>query len=192
MHAVAGVVNGRIYVIGGIDGTGALGTNEEFDPSLNTWRARSPMPTARWLSAVEVVNNRIYVIGGQVLRDGPTLAVNEQYDPNTDTWTSRTPMPTTRTGPVAVVVNSKIWALGGATVNDANVTLFTGAHEEYDPVSNSWQTAGQIPTPRAALAAAVVNNAVYVIGGSPARNSVTSANEAFDLLAPTFFVFRRN
>src|SRR5439155_1119289 len=44
----------------------SVGTVEEYDPATNTWRARSPMPTARNHAAIGVVNNKIYVIGGRV------------------------------------------------------------------------------------------------------------------------------
>src|SRR2546427_2353676 len=77
---VAATVNGKIYVIGGATthpGSTepavlptrphrSVGTVEEYDPATNTWRARSPMPTARNHAAIGVVNNKIYVIGGRV------------------------------------------------------------------------------------------------------------------------------
>src|SRR2546421_10187154 len=76
---VAATVGGKIYVIGGASthpGSGepavhparphrSVATVEEYDPPSNTWRARSPMPTARNHAAVGVVNGKIYVIGGR-------------------------------------------------------------------------------------------------------------------------------
>src|SRR6266571_6187875 len=77
---VAAVVGGKIYVIGGATthpGSSepavhparphrSVATVEEYDPATNSWRARSPMPTARNHAAIGVVNNKIYVIGGRV------------------------------------------------------------------------------------------------------------------------------
>jgi hypothetical protein len=40
----AGVVAGKIYVIGG---RGTFTGNEEYDPSTDTWTFKTPMPTGR-------------------------------------------------------------------------------------------------------------------------------------------------
>src|SRR5207253_3771720 len=51
--AIAETVNGKIYVIGGLEplengqGTRVTGRNQMYDPATNTWTERSPMPTAR-------------------------------------------------------------------------------------------------------------------------------------------------
>src|SRR5258706_12344407 len=74
---VAGVVNGKIYVIGGAgpmpdasppvirprQPQRSLGTVEEYDPATNKWRARAPMPTPCNHMGGEAVNGKIYVIG---------------------------------------------------------------------------------------------------------------------------------
>ena len=60
--ATAWVVNNKIYVIGGYSWT-SLATNEEYDPSLNTWATKTAMTTARYSATAWVVNNKIYVIG---------------------------------------------------------------------------------------------------------------------------------
>ena len=73
--AVAVAVSGRIYVIGGASthpGSSepavhparphrAVATVEEYDRAANSWRARSPMPTARNHAAAGAVNGKIYV-----------------------------------------------------------------------------------------------------------------------------------
>ena len=43
----AGVVNGKIYAIGGIDQLERVSTVEEYDPVTNTWTSKASMPTAR-------------------------------------------------------------------------------------------------------------------------------------------------
>src|SRR3990167_5651463 len=113
--AVAVEVGGKMYVVGGasvhpgqkIVGLSAtvphraLGTNEEYDPATNTWRTRSPMPTARNHAAIGAVNNKIYVLGGRVGAGFIGVASNtdvvEEYDPATDQWGAiRARMPTAR------------------------------------------------------------------------------------------------
>ena len=64
-------INGKIYVIGG----GNAGTNEEYDPTVNTWRTMSAMPTSRGLLTTGVVEDMIYAIGGT------SGSANEEYSP---------------------------------------------------------------------------------------------------------------
>ena len=77
---VAVAVGDKIYVIGGVTllpGSSdtalsfntpqlVVGTVEEYDPAVNTWRERSPMPTPRNHASIGAVNGKIYVIGGRV------------------------------------------------------------------------------------------------------------------------------
>jgi N-acetylneuraminic acid mutarotase len=59
-----GVVNNKIYAIGGGDASGYPTAVEEYDPATNQWTTKTPMPTARAGLGVGVVNNKIYAIGG--------------------------------------------------------------------------------------------------------------------------------
>jgi N-acetylneuraminic acid mutarotase len=168
-----GVVNGKIYAIGGSARSHPLGINttnvtEEYDPVTNTWTKKAPMPTAREKLAIAVVNDKIYAIGGYY-EEGEfpplyyryTLATVECYDPITDTWSTLADMPTPRYGLAAGVVNGKIYAIGG----NSNDSIELNVTEEYNPDTNAWVTKAPMPTSRDGLAAAVVNNRIYAIGG---------------------------
>ena len=110
------VVNNKIYVIGGYDGTTPyLSTNEEYDLATNTWTTKASMPTARTSVRAGVVNNKIYVIGGY---NGSNLSTNEEYDPATNTWTTKASMPTARNPLAIAAANNKIYAIGGWTRMD--------------------------------------------------------------------------
>jgi N-acetylneuraminic acid mutarotase len=76
----SGVINDKIYVIGGAIGsvTGAISTNEEYDPASNIWASMASMPTNRWNAGAGVVNGKIYIIGGT---NGTNLSTNEEYTP---------------------------------------------------------------------------------------------------------------
>ena len=72
-HAFGGVVNGKIYVIGGRTGHGFIlsATNtdvvEEYNPVNDSWSApKERMPTARSGGASGTDGRRIYVAGGEV------------------------------------------------------------------------------------------------------------------------------
>lgn len=54
---------GKIYVIGGTY-EGYHNTNQEYDPSTNTWAVKTSMPTPRSNFGIAVYQNKIYCIGG--------------------------------------------------------------------------------------------------------------------------------
>ena len=45
-------VQGKLYAVGGYDGTSTLASAEAFDPQQNRWEAVAPMATGRELSGV--------------------------------------------------------------------------------------------------------------------------------------------
>jgi len=154
-HLVAGVVNGKIYAIGG-DG---MTTNEEYNPITNSWATKTSMPTTRyWGFAAGTVAGKIYAIGGADA--GFYLKTNEEYDPSADTWTAKTDVPTERFGLTIGVVGNKLYAIGGY-----NSTGVLSTNEEYDPVADSWTTKTPMPTARYYLTASVSGNKIYLIGG---------------------------
>jgi len=80
-HALAtGVVNGKIYAIGGGLPSGTPYTNvEQYDPMTDSWIIKSPMPTPRRAFAASVVNGKIYAIGGVGI-GAAALKTVEEYD----------------------------------------------------------------------------------------------------------------
>ena len=109
------VVNGKIYVIGGVkDANGSTILKvEEYDPATDTWTTKRDMQTPRSWLATCAVNGKIYAIGGGRSVLGVGLSTVEEYDPVADTWTTRTDMPTARFVFSASAINGKIYAIGG-------------------------------------------------------------------------------
>jgi N-acetylneuraminic acid mutarotase len=106
----AAAVSDRIYAIGGYGGSSNLATNEEYNPSTNTWATRASMPTARRYLVAAAVSDRIYAIGGYTTTH---VATNEEYNPATNTWATKASMPTARYGLAAAAVSDRIYAIGG-------------------------------------------------------------------------------
>ena len=80
------MVDGKLYVVGGKDGTGTkLSSVECFDPSTGQWSALAAMSTARAYHGVAVVDGKLYAVGG---KGGTGNAVNsvESFDPSTGQW----------------------------------------------------------------------------------------------------------
>jgi N-acetylneuraminic acid mutarotase len=142
-HAVAGVVNGKAYVIGGRVG-GAFVTSgssnasvvEEYDPASDSWGGpKARMPTARSAMAAGVYNNRIYVTGGE-FQDASMMATFrsfESYDPATNTWSTLPSMPTSRHGLASAVLGNRLHMVSGDTQSAlSGAHGQTEAHDAYE------------------------------------------------------------
>lgn len=170
-----GVVDGKIYAIGGRVKDGDVKANEVYDPESNTWEEKSPLPTARDHHAVAVVEGKIYAIGGRRVTYARNIDANEVYDPEKDVWEKRAPLPTPRSGITASVLDGKIYVFGG----EAPEGTFDEV-EGYDPKTDSWRTMTPMPTARHGLGSAVMGKSIYVmVGGRTPGGSVSGANEVF-------------
>jgi parallel beta-helix repeat protein len=149
----AAVVNGKIYVFGG-------SVTYEYNPAVDAWAVKTPMPTSRSSFAVAASGGKIYVIGGSV--SGTSVGLNEVYDPETDTWETRTAMPTNRSQIEVNAVNGRIYVTGGRTAGPYSTV---DATEEYDVATDSWSTKSPMPYPVVSSVSAVVDSKIYVIGG---------------------------
>jgi N-acetylneuraminic acid mutarotase len=124
--------------------------------------------------AVAELNGKIYVLGGYPSSRTVQSTV-QVYDVATDRWSLGMALPEPLHHPVAVGVAGKLYSLGGQRVGDlnSNRTLV------YDPIANTpWQDLSQMPTPRGAGAAAVIDDKIYVVGGRP---PAANAFEVYDI-----------
>ena len=163
-----GAVNNKIYAFSD--------TVEEYDPATDQRTTKAPMPTSRGGLAIGVVNNKIYVIGGQGTFGGYITTV-EEYDPLTNRWRTKAPLPAGRKDFAIGVVKDKIYAIGG----EGSLTSYLNTVEEYDPATNQWMTKAPMPTRRKGLAVGVVNNKIYAIGGEGGdRGELLNIVEEYD------------
>ena len=173
--AIAETVNGKIYVIGGLEpfengmGTRVTGRNEMYDPATNTWTERSPMPTSRDHAFSGVVNNKIYVIGGRIgagnIPATSNIDVVEEYDPATNLWGPiKDRMPTPRSGGGAATYNGKIY-VGGGELQNRQLSAAFRALEAYDVASNTWEILPSMPSSRHGNAMGFIGNRLHVVSG---------------------------
>jgi N-acetylneuraminic acid mutarotase len=144
-HAFSGVVNGKIYVIGGRTGHAFIlsATNtdvvEEYNPASNMWSIPlERMPTARSGGASGTDGRRIYVAGGEVTTTelvGAFRAV-EAYEPATNSWMTLPSMPMPRHGVAGAVIGNRfhlvsgmIQSAGALTFLDPTLSTHTAAHD---------------------------------------------------------------
>ena len=185
------VVNGKIYIIGGVPysnksgpGWSAVPTVEVYDTRVGAWGKASDMPTPRITAQAAVFAGDIYVFGGYSrgkIRGEKDLKTVEVYNTRTNTWSRTRDMPTLRRGFKTAVADGKIYVIGGAIFDrQRDVRVATDLVEAYDPLTERWKKQASMPTKRMWIDTAVVNNKIYAIGGevSP-RHDVPPADEFF-------------
>ena len=121
-NAAIGIVDGKIYAIGG---TGwpqipnhpgpFLASVEVFDPKKNRWTVVTDMPTPKAGHTASVINGKIYLVGGGFRGDGlyKPLSTIQVYHPATDRWTQEPDMLIGRYGHEAEVIDGQIYIFGG-------------------------------------------------------------------------------
>ncbi|XP_026757819.1 actin-binding protein IPP [Galleria mellonella] len=166
-------LGGRVYAVGGEQGSQILANGEVYDPQTDKWSNISPMKEARCEFGLTGWNGNLYAFGGWVGSDmGASVEV---YDPVTDEWTLTGRMPEPRFGMGVVNFEGLIYVVGGCT--------HTWRHTRdllcYHPGSRKWHTLTSMRHPRSQAAAVVLGNYLYVIGGNAPRRTVLTSVERY-------------
>ncbi|MGA2680906.1 MAG: hypothetical protein ABSF44_03800 [Candidatus Bathyarchaeia archaeon] len=150
------VYQNKIFCIGGSANNGRdnppTGVNEVYNPATDSWETKAAMPTPRDALQANVLNGKIYCIGGTAI-NGAT-GVNEVYDPTSDTWTTKSPMPTvTDIYSPSAVFDDKIFIFCGFSYYTNEPVNFQKT-QIYDPVTDNWSSGA--PSPNGVYGQAVV------------------------------------
>jgi hypothetical protein len=176
-YSSAGVISGKMYVVGGClmsDCSNTTNALEIYDPLSNTWSNGASMPTARFGATAGVSGGKLYVTGGELAGYVPTDST-EIYDPTTDSWTLGTPIPTPRMLAMGAVVDGLFYVIGGY---ERPIGAVVGTVHVYDPILSSWSTRSPMPTFRVGAAVGVIDGHIYVAGG--ATTEYVAVNESYD------------
>jgi N-acetylneuraminic acid mutarotase len=185
----ASVVDGKIYLIGGKEYWEVnsfyheLNVTEVYDTATDSWTTNASMPIPAFGYASEVINDKIYLIGGarqfqDQLGTFTAIGANQVYDSKNDTWSSRASLPVVVSYSAACVTSGvtaprRIYVVGGF-----DQTNYSNATYAYDFESDAWSSGALMPTARAYLGLAVVDDVLYAIGGFDGLNSL-AVNERY-------------
>lgn len=164
LAAATGVVNGKIYILGGgtavpDNGQYTVSTVEMYDPSSNSWQTKSSLCEPRSRAGEVTQNGTIYIVGGI----GPSGAVNTvmAYNTTDESCSIVGNLQTPRAQADATLLNGKIYIVGGLGTNGAVLDSI----EEYNLMTNTSTIKATLPTPRAMAGAMRINGKIYIIGG---------------------------
>jgi N-acetylneuraminic acid mutarotase len=129
-HPAGGVVNGKVYVIGGrltaanVANMVSSATDivEEYDPATDKWKSMTKMPYLTSGQGWITYPNKIYVAGGE-LRDAHLDATFRDvvaYDPAANDWYRLPSMPTARHGVVVGALGNRLFFIAGHTAFNGN------------------------------------------------------------------------
>ena len=164
LEAGGAVLDGKIYVAGGINGHGVPTAHAyRYDPAKDTWESIADLPAPRHHMPLVALGDMVYALGGLSGKDFRSERTVWAYSPGTGKWEARADLPRPRGAAAAAVVNGKIVVLGGLQrIADGGLVDVTVV---YDPSTDTWRPGLPILTKRDHLAAATVKSIIYVLGG---------------------------
>jgi len=176
--------NGKVFY------SGAQTTSKLFDPSTNTWNtslAKTNYSGTRTygtsvllpLSPSNNYDPKVIIMGGGNPATGTTEIID--MGSSTPAWKAGPNMSQARIEMNAVILpNGKVLAIGGS-VNDEDVNTVSLNADLYDPVSNTFSSAGANAYPRLyhSVALLLPDATVWFAGGNPSRGSYVKQMEIY-------------
>jgi len=152
----------QIWLVGGLRGRDEgepepLGSLVYYSHARDYVRQLSSLPEGRLLHAAVVLNEEIYLFGGQNLLE---LREAWRFDPETESFEAIAPLPSTQSGLAAVAFQGQLWAMGGASQGEPSFVV-----QSYDPIEERWIERQPLLTARRGAAALVNEGRIYVMGG---------------------------
>ena len=130
--------------------------------SLNTTKDK------RYFAAVAVVNDFVYIVGGQTAMAGDgSHATNSafRYNPRDGKWLQISSMTVPRTHFALIALSHCIIAVGGK-----HNRIALSSAEKYDFATNEWSAVSSLPTTLFSHAGCAHGNKVYISGGCPGED----------------------
>ena len=135
---------------------------------------KSLMPQVLESSAYCVYNNKIYIFGGFTYDSEQNKVLI--YDPIADTWSTGANLSTARFYATASELNGKIYVIGGAKIQSGS-SVSLNSVEVYDPSSNTFSSASNLPATLRGASSVSANGKIYVIGG---KTSSSFSNAVYE------------
>jgi hypothetical protein len=133
--------------------------------AVERWRILRDATIGRTEVAAARVGDGAYVVGGFAGPDPATTAIVERYDLRLNRWMRVAPLPQAVNHAAAAGYRGDLYVVGGYGARDG-LAEETDALWRYDPVADRWNRLRDAPTARGALAAGVIGDRLYAVGGA--------------------------
>jgi N-acetylneuraminic acid mutarotase len=130
--------------------------------NAQSWQDLKDVPLVLSYPVVVSLNGNIHVMGGGA--SGGATSIHLRYKPSTNKWDTLAPVPYKAQQPAGAVVKGKIHFCGGGFPNTGTRL---DKHYVYDPDSNKWSAAANLPVATAIHKAVSLDDKLYVLSGQP-------------------------
>jgi N-acetylneuraminic acid mutarotase len=131
------LLNGRVLIIGGFDGSDVQSSVEFFNPWDNTFQLAPSMNEKRFSCAcVLLQNGHVLVTGGHDGLNEDEFSSCEKFDPENNTWIFVNSMQGRRRNhSLALTANGEVLCVGGFN----SLVGFMQSCEKYNPKEDKWR-----------------------------------------------------
>lgn len=143
-----------------------------FDESRSAWKLFSTMPLKRVDHCIAVLNDFMYVAGGQVTLNSngkESIGTLHRFDPRLNSWLQMCPMQQRRAFFYLGACEGVLYAVGGKNEQGALASA-----EVYEPTKNRWKFIASLSKPTYALAGSILGGQMHVCGGFSNRTFLKS------------------
>tara|TARA_E500000331_G_C17244047_1_gene708366 strand:+ start:598 stop:1590 length:993 start_codon:yes stop_codon:yes gene_type:complete len=136
------------------------------------WRDAAPFPLPRNQHASVVLDDKIYVVGGQLHHDSVQIDQDrvDIYDPVSDTWEQGPSLPYghSHSEGATFVYEGRIYMVAGHTTPEGGNKGFCQNILTLE-AGGEWEVTAKLPKPMSSPASRIIDGKLYVIGGWDGR-----------------------
>lgn len=186
------VVGGKLYVFGGYTDDSVIPKSyaaSVYDPASDTWEKLADMPRPITHAGTAVHGSSVYLVGGVVGSVNPgseeKLSASDEvwtYNTIADEWSPLVILPEARGAGALAVVGDTLHYLGGTHLDRESALMdhftlkLSGVHD--------WEPAPPMKQGRNHLAAVVIGEKIYAIGGQTGHNESLVTQSAVEMYDP--------
>jgi N-acetylneuraminic acid mutarotase len=165
-HMAILLADGKVVVVGGVNGRRVLASAELYDPSTGMWSITGDMSIERVQQTGTLLANGLVLVAGG--GDGhQTLSSAELYDPTTGAWSATASLRRARLSHTATLLaNGEVLVAGGQA--DGIHTLASA--ELYNASTGTWTSAPSMGMTRSAHTAVLLTDGTVLVAGGERLN----------------------
>ena len=163
---------GKVYVVGGTDGSNVQNGVNVYDPATRAWTPLANLPERLNGPVAAFIGTRLYVAGGWNATSGASTHAYS-YDPGSNVWSQLADLPGGAAMAGSAVVGGRLYVVGGCT--DGTCTGSSSVFS-YSPDSGAWTQAPQYPQTVAFLSCGSAAAEIVCAGGVNTSSGASTAS----------------